>query len=146
MAEHVALDLEVDALHHLVQVRFEKAHACLRPLVLDLGHKLIDEHILAVGLRLEDAGSDHLLLHDGHVLAGEHRPARRSGVQLRNLHASAAAERIVRSRSPEVALERCSDIAVLVDVAVHQLIESSGSYLGEQRSKWSGHRDFSFSS
>ena len=118
MAEHVALDLEVDAFLHLIEVSLKDADLCLWTVVQDFQRKLFDEDVLLVEFRLEQAGGNHLHPVDSYVLAGEDGATLRSLVELRNLHCSAAAERVIGSRSAHVALEGGRDVAVLPNEAV----------------------------
>ena len=123
MTEHIAFDLEVDALHHLIQVGLKQSDARFRPLVLSLHHKVIHQLVLGVCLGLEEAGSDDLLIDDGYILAGEQCAATHTLIKLRNLHPGTAAERVKRSRCAEIPLERGSHIRVLVDIPVYQFVE-----------------------
>ena len=123
MAEHVALNLEVDAFRHLIEVRFEQRHASFRPLVLSLDHEIVHELVLGIRLRLEERSRDDLLVHDGDVFTGEQRAAAYPLVEVGNLHPRAAAERIVCAGRPHVPLKRGAHIRVLVDIRVDELVE-----------------------
>ena len=123
MAEHVALDLEVDTLHHLVQVGFEQRNAGLRAFVLSLNHKVIHQFVLGVCLGLEEAGSDDLLIHDGDIFTGEDRAAAHALIELRHLHSRAAAKRIECSGGSHIALKGGPNIAVLIDIAIDKFVQ-----------------------